>query len=274
MIPVVKSFVWLLCIFGTLFQVGCAARPSAHSFRIQQSAINHVNSDHVGRILASRRCESPMGYVWPDQTGVRPAVGYVPQEGDIVLMTCQSPFFTSAYSLGRAGHPLHAGLIVRRFDDSLAILEAGGLKNKSVSILPVEDRFHEYLGDNINALIWVRPIKAPPHPDQSAMLTQFAESQNGKKFGLFRLAVYVLPVRPKMSASADQSSWYCSELSVAALRHAGMIADGSDTTSVLPHEIYHNRSVDLSERFWPSLAWSPERQFPQHRPVLSPLRPE
>ncbi len=126
----------------------------------------------------------------------------------------------------------------------------------------------------INALILVRPIKAPPHPDQSAMLTQFAESQNGKKFGLFRLAVYVLPVRPKMSASADQSSWYCSELSVAALRHAGMIADGSDTTSVLPHEIYHNRSVDLSERFWPSLAWSPERQFPQHRPVLSPLRPE
>ena len=260
------------CLFGVLgliLSAGCSlSNQSRHHFRHERQA----ESVQCFKILADRPghvCNRTVGFIWPE-TKTQSPVDYVPCEGDIVLMTSRSFWYTCGYLLARSGHPFHAGLVVRRNDDTLALLEACGDRCRSVSITPLKPRLLDYLDSNTAALIWVRARKRPLAAQQSAMLTQFAELQNGKPFGYFRLATYLLPIRPRLAAKPDQSSWYCSELSVAALESAGLLDGDVPSSSILPNEIFHNRRINLNDGWLPAKAWAPHQQLADRRPLLAP----
>src|SRR5258708_3049322 len=54
-----------------------------------------------------------------------PKVPYVAQPGDIVLCTDRLLFWKLTFILAGAGHPHHSGIVFRRPDGSLAVLESG-----------------------------------------------------------------------------------------------------------------------------------------------------
>jgi hypothetical protein len=54
-----------------------------------------------------------------------PAEPYCPQPGDIFFSTTESAFMRAAHRLAGAADPHHSGIVVRRSDGRLAVLEAG-----------------------------------------------------------------------------------------------------------------------------------------------------
>src|SRR5205823_2870989 len=85
------------------------------------------------------------GWLWPGcpTSGCACRVPYCPHEGDVVFMTDAILVQSFTFWLAGTGHPQHMGLIVRRPDGSLAILESGGMR-RYVTIRPICERLMEH----------------------------------------------------------------------------------------------------------------------------------
>lgn len=269
-----------LLLFSTmLLASGCTStNRSAFNLNLPQTPGNRVDPGAVTDCLLNRwnsgSNEPGTGWIWPDHALKNDPISYSPREGDIVIFTSRSPIYVLVYSLGGTGHPFHIGLIVRRSDGTLAILESGAVGGEKVKLSPVGPRLKQYRCEKKDALFWVRPICFSLTAQQSRCLTSFAEAQVGKEFGTARAARFALPGEPKTKSTSNQETWFCSELTAQALKHAGMIRGVPRPAAILPDDFYHNRDIDLNFGWQPSLAWTMTDERPNRRPLLAPLRPE
>ncbi len=82
-----------------------------------------------------------VGYLWfykPDASGkvCKTVEPYVPREGDIVFFDDMSKFWEFLYWIGHTKPPFHSGIVFKKPDGTLALLESGP-----------DDTLHVYLLD-------------------------------------------------------------------------------------------------------------------------------
>ncbi|MGH7174189.1 MAG: hypothetical protein ACRELG_28300 [Gemmataceae bacterium] len=200
------------------------------------------------------RAAEPSGWllVCPqDSSG--PREPYLPQPGDLVFYTHDSLRSRLFYTLARTGKPYHAGIVVNLPDGRPAILEAGPYDYLHVYLMDALPRMRTHRG-----IVWVRRLRVPLTPEQSARLTAFALEQTGKRFALFRLVREVTPLRAHGtlhgqlfgSARIERPSWFCSELVVAAMAVAGLVDPHVlKPNPVYPRDLFRDCPFDLTP-FW------------------------
>src|SRR4051794_204562 len=123
------------------------------------------------------------GFIHPPN---RQAVPYGPKEGDLIFYDDHNATWTKLFELAGTGPPLHMGIIVKRADGSLAVLEAGPDDTVWVRLLPLAPRLHQFRKD-FKGTITVRRCKVTLCPEKSAALTRFAAAQEGKRYAVLRL---------------------------------------------------------------------------------------
>lgn len=184
------------------------------------------------------RAAEPCGWLLADSlTTDGPREPYFPQPGDIVLYDHKSLRSRFFYTLAHTGKPYHAGIVVNLPDGRPAILEAGPYDYTHVFLMDALPRMRTHKGT-----VWVRRLRVPLTPEQSARLTDFALHQTGKGFALFRIILEVTPFRAHGSLHSrvfgspktERHGWFCSELVVAALAVAGLV----DPHIVKPNTLY------------------------------------
>ncbi len=181
-----------------------------------------INVFSVPFVCAQTAPGEACGYLWYRNPEGNQCVPWVPQEGDIVLMSHRGERQSWVYHIGRSGHPFHAALIIRQATGNLTMLEAGGSEDMRVTQLPIGYRMGKYFQYHDSPVAWVRRIKRPVTPEQSVRMARFGNTQLGKPFAsAWRMWPMVLPTRPMPSTRPDQSSWYCSELVLETLFTAG-----------------------------------------------------
>ena len=194
---------------------------------------------------------------------------YLPQPGDIMLYTDSNKFWAITHDLALAFEPHGSGIVVRRPDGRLGILEAGPNDTLRVRILDVLPHLHEY---EIKGPVWIRKRKAPLTPDQSAALTDFAVRQDGKRFALGRLGLQLTPFRTRGplrtwfvgKPKGDRCSYFCSELVTEAAVAGGLIdAETARPSATYPHELFHDSSYNLylNRHFSLARCWEPPARW-------------
>jgi hypothetical protein len=215
--------------------------------------------------------ETALGWVWNIDAASQGPAPYQPREGDILLLSARAPLQTFGYLLVRTGHPLHSGMVVRRIDGTLALLESGG-NREDTTVLPLAWRLAQHKCQYDGSVIWVRRIRRPLAPCESDRLTWFAEAQHGKPFvSDLRFVPMVIPGRPARPSSAGQKKWFCSEIVYQAALSAGMIDElPISAGSTVPTDLFYDRRIDLSPLWGAPQEWTPRPLLPQQRPALAP----
>ncbi len=157
---------------------------------------------------------------------------YVPHEGDLVFYDDHNWVWTALFLWAGTGPPLHVGIVVKKEDGGMAVLEAGPDDTIWVTIQDVGPRLRKFQED-YHGTINIRRCKQALSPEKSAALTKFALAQDGKRYAIARLLLQGTrfrnrgPVRELFLARTDldRSSWICSELVVAAGTVAGLFPD-------------------------------------------------
>src|SRR5215211_3999916 len=77
-----------------------------------------------------RAADNPAGYLQIEQKTregkpQNKVVAYTPREGDLVFFDDRSLIWTVLFAWAGTGPPLHMGIVVKKADGSLAVLEAG-----------------------------------------------------------------------------------------------------------------------------------------------------
>src|SRR5688572_8676214 len=65
---------------------------------------------------------------------------YSPKEGDLVFFDDRNPYWTILFLWAGTGPPLHVGMVVKKDDGKLAVLEAGPDDTLWVKLLDLEPR--------------------------------------------------------------------------------------------------------------------------------------
>lgn len=210
--------------------------------------------------------QAPYGYLWTyrlDETGrlVRELAPYEPREGDLIFFDDMSAWWTFLYKIASTAPPFHAGIVVKKPDGQLGILEAGPDDTLHVYFLDLLPRLHTFQG-----VLQVRRCKRCLTPEESARLTAFAEKQKGKRYAVWRLLLQGTPCKsrggPLRDACAhtlfDRRRWLCAEIAVTAAAVAGLTDPnkvcGSNT---YPLDIIDNHKHDLSGSYHEYGYWTP-----------------
>jgi hypothetical protein len=184
---------------------------------------------------------------------------YEPQPGDILLFSYWRPINNLISFLAHSGGATHTGMVVRRPNGTLGLLEAPGAPYPvMLSDLPSRMRYY-------HGRVWVRRRRTPLGPEQSACLTAFACAQEGKPFdtgGMFA-PVFKSPLRRPGTGCAgpeeiDPPAWFCSALTAAAGIAAGLIdpcVSRPQTTD--PEDLKRDRLLDLSPGWEEPLRYQP-----------------
>jgi hypothetical protein len=172
----------------------------------------------------------PHGYLWTyklDARGqaVREVIPYCPREGDWVFFDDMSRWWTFLYKIAHTAPPFHVGIVIKKPDGELAILESGPDDTLHVYVLDIIPRLHTFKG-----IIQVRRAKRDLTPEESARLTAFAEAQKGKRYAVVRLLCQGTPFKtrggPLRDACAhtlfDRKRWLCAEITVTASALVGL----------------------------------------------------
>jgi hypothetical protein len=200
----------------------------------------------------------------PDGICHMAAEPYAAQPGDLIFFTYATPFVDDLLGwVGSCPLPEHCAIVIAKADGSPALLECAP-ERCSVTwpftcILDPYKRFQEYHGK-----IQVRRLKCPLTPEQSAALTEFALSQEGKPLAVLRWVTLMTPLRAhgphsKWFGKTDlqRHAWFCSELTVAALAAAGLLdPQAYQANVVLPQDLFDDQVHDLSGTWSPPALWS------------------
>ena len=190
---------------------------------------------------------------------------YVPREGDLVFYDDRSVVWTPLFAMAGTGPPLHMGMVVRKTDGGLAILEAGPDDSVWVKLLDLGPRLKQFHDDFPKGDITIRRCKAPLSREKSAALTKFANAQNGKRYAVLRLLAQGTslrargPLEPLLGKTdLERDSWMCSELSVACGSVAGLL-DGNliRANATYPRDLVDSERHDLGAVWEDAAAWRP-----------------
>jgi hypothetical protein len=209
---------------------------------------------------------APYGYLWtyrPDEQGrtVRDVIPYQPREGDWLFFDDMSAWWTFLYKIADTAPPFHAGIVVKKPDGELAVLEAGPDDTLHVYVLDIIPRLYQFEG-----IIQVRRCKRELTPEESARLTAFAEKQKGKRYAVWRLLLQGTwcktrggPLRDKLAHTLfDRRRWLCAEIVVTASALVGLTDPKKVCGSATyPLDIIDNRRHDLSAVFHDYAYWAP-----------------
>jgi hypothetical protein len=223
------------------------------------------------------RAPHPEGYLVAKQ-GV--SIAYEPREGDLVFYDDHSKVWTALFQLAGTGPPLHMGIVVRKFDGVLAVLEAGPDDTIWVDLRDLVPRLHRFQRD-FNGTITIRRSKVALNRFQSHALSRFARAQNGKRYAVLRLLAQGTPLRSRGPlepwlgrTSTDRDSWICSELSVASATVVGLLdPDVVHANSVYPRDLVDNQRFDLSASWHDAADWQPHVPRTGLRPRGSYIAP-
>jgi hypothetical protein len=198
-----------------------------------------------------------------------PAVPYLPQPGDIMLVCDDDRFWEITHNMALAFRPHGSGIVVALPEGSLGILEAGPNDTLWVGISPLLPHLHEY---HEKGEVWIRKRKTPLTCEQSAALTEFALRQNGKHFALWRLAGQLTVLRSRGpirtyfmgKPQGDRRDYFCSELVTESCVAAGLIDPAcARPAATYPHDLFTDRSLNPFLRRHFSLAdcWEPPARW-------------
>lgn len=198
-----------------------------------------------------------------------PARPYTPQPGDIMLATDPNKFWTFTHWLAGAGQPHNSGIVIRRPDGSLALLEAGPNDTLYVRTLDLLPHLAEY---TCKGPVWLRRRAVPLTEDQCERLTAFAMAQDGKRFALIRLGGQLTLLRSRGpfrtyflgGPHGNRDSYFCSELVTESCVAAGLL-DPKTTrpAATYPHELFFDQSINyyLSRHFCLAPDWDPPARW-------------
>jgi hypothetical protein len=201
-----------------------------------------------------------------------PPVAYVPQPGDLMLRLDGSRFWRVTHYMALAFDPNGSGIVVARPDGSLAVLEAGPNDTQWVGTPDLLPHLGEYAAAG---KVWVRRRRVPLTPEQSAKLTQFALSADGKRFALVRLAGQLTPFRSRGplrtwfigGPHGERSSYFCSELVCEACVAAGLL-DPARTrpAATYPRDLFYGRSLNpfIDHHLDVNAGWCPPARWTDH----------
>ena len=186
-----------------------------------------------------------------DEGSTVPARPYVPQPGDIFLATDQARWARAGHWLAGGAGVHHSGIVFRRSDGRLGLIEAGPFNSIRVEVMdPVEHmREHAHAGDKV----WVRRRCVPLTEEESARLTAFVERQEGKPFAVLRLMGQMTPLRSRGpirtwfvgTPHGDRDRWFCSELVVESCVAAGLMdAATARPAATYPRDLFFGRSLN------------------------------
>jgi hypothetical protein len=223
--------------------------------------------------------EEPQSYLWPELNTGQEASKCSPEpydlkEGDLVFYIHR--WFYLHYHIGfrllASGPPFHSGIVVRRCDGQLALLEAKPYSDNYVHLLEVQPRLVTY--SSWQGEVWVRRLRDPLMPEQSARLTAFAEEQNGKRFALLRLCLEITPfgahgpIRSHIwgSTCVDRPTWFCSELVAAAIISTGLAPSGKlCPNTFFPRDLFRDNSHCQLPDYERAALWTPDPCLPSTR---------
>jgi hypothetical protein len=180
-----------------------------------------------------------------------PAEAYVPQPGDILLATDKNFFWKLTHDLALAFEPHNSAIFFCRSDGVLALLEAGPNDTLYIRNLEALPHMEEYAN---KGPVWVRKRRVPLTEEQSALLTTFAERQDGKFFALPRLGLQLTPLRTRGplrttflgKPNPNRISYFCSELVTEALVAACLLDKKiARPSATYPHDLFFDRSFNL-----------------------------
>ncbi len=218
-------------------------------------------------VLALLSGPHELGYLSKETKGangvVRKTVPYAPREGDLVFYDDHSIAWTILFAWAGTGPPLHMGIMVKRADGSLGVLEAGPDDTVWVDIIDAAKRLKAFKGT-----ITIRRCKTMLSTEKSVALTKFATAQDGKPYAVLRLLLQGTslrsrgPVRELFLAHTylDRWSWICSELAVAAGTVAGLFDPKVVRANVVyPQDLVDNHRFDLSRHYHGPEVWQAAR---------------
>jgi hypothetical protein len=199
-----------------------------------------------------------------------PARPYEPQPGDIFLSTDGSRFWKIMHNLAGTGHPTHSGIVFRRPDGTMAILEAGPHDTMHINSM---DTLPHLLSYEEEGRVWIRRRAVPLTQEQSDRLTEFALAQENKRFAIIRLGQQLTPLRPRgpiktifigKPGGIDQSSFYCSELVMESLAYSGLV-DWKTTrpSCTYPRDVFmdHSPNPYLNKHLKLYPCWDPPARW-------------
>jgi hypothetical protein len=192
---------------------------------------------------------------------------YFPKEGDLIFFDDHNPIWTALFLWAGTGPPLHVGIVVKKKDGTLAVLEAGPDDTIWVSIQDIDKRLPKFLED-YDGTITIRRCKKALTEEKSADLTKYALEQDGKRYAILRLLIqgtkfrFRGPIRELFLARTDldQSTWICSELVVAAGTMVGLFSNNVKSNVTYPLDLVNDHRHNLSGTWHPAEIWQPARE--------------
>jgi hypothetical protein len=195
-----------------------------------------------------------VGYLWfykPDGAGqvCKTSEPYVPREGDIIFFDDMSKFWEFLYWLGDTKPPFHTGIVFKKPDGTLAVLESGPDDTLHVYLLDIGPRLNEFKGT-----LQVRRCKKELTCEQSKTLTDFALAQEGKRYAMWRLLLQGTPVKTRggpwreslAKTHFDRRRWLCTEIVVTAAELVGLMDPNViKGTNTYPLDILDDHKFEL-----------------------------
>ena len=224
--------------------------------------------------------DDPAGYLKVERKNAQGMVqqeiaAYKPREGDLVFYNDRSVIWSILFAWVGTGPPLHMGIVVKKADGTLAVLEAGPDDTIWVNLLDLEKRLPQFRQD-YEGTISIRRCKKELTREQSGSLTKFAQAQDGKRYAIGRLLLQGTcfrsrgPLRELLLGKTylDRDSWICSELAVAAGTVVGLFDPKVVRSNVTyPRDLFDNRKHALGAVWEGPAEWRPSRR-PEPPPVL------
>jgi hypothetical protein len=241
-----------------------------------------AQTETIGSFLREPTYRIEAGLHGPTQT-------YLPQPGDLFFATDHIWLLRFGHWAAGADYPHHSGIIVRKPDGSLALLEAGPFNETFIVLADLLPILKAYEAEG---LVWLRRRKVPLTAEQSAKLTEFAVMQEGKRFALWRMLGQVTLLRSRgavrtsvlgKSHGPNRCSYFCSELLSESLIWAGVVdPDLPRPSATYPRDLFNehstNRHLEPMTRFvdanwYPPARWTstPCGEQPGQPPEHIPL---
>lgn len=200
---------------------------------------------------------------------------YVPREGDLVFFNDHSVKWGILYKLVGSDWPYHVGLVFKHPDGRCAIVEAGPNDTLKCRVLELSPRLHGW-----EHTLYIRRCKVDLPPDRSQALTEWAMSQDQKRYALGRLLLQATPVRARGpvrraffgATYVDRDSYLCAELAIAGGTVAGLFDPRVHKgNTIYPRDIIFNDVHDLSTHYEDMRVWIPLPLTPALTPALTPV---